>query len=47
MAGVGNELTSENYTKDDYFLLFNSLQYLCELEDRMYVENDWGPDEYT
>lgn len=47
MAGIGQQAAKHNYLTEDYRRFFESLQFLSELEDLMYLENDWGLDEYN
>jgi hypothetical protein len=40
MAGVANEISKTDYNTEDYKLLYESLIYVCEYEERLYSRLD-------
>ena len=47
MAGVGEQQAKENYRTDDYEKFFESLVYICGMENVQYINHEWNdPDEY-
>jgi len=46
MAGIGLIHAKKDYSKREYFLFFQSLIYLIDLEDAKYSKHEWQYNEY-
>jgi len=48
MAGVGELSAKENYRVEDFVKFFESLVYICNMEDIQYKGQEWSDkDEYN